>query len=250
MQQFDDPYKVVITSSNFFEIVTKILSIFKLRAKEVSPDEARIAIMKGKQCLCHFCLFKEEWKNFNAFLEDEKNKKRIITPNKILIKNIKYDNDTKVLGHVVVLISIEEKCLKLLNSYGRDEGDNGYFGIKDHKSLRKMKFVEIYWEKDDLTKEEKDQYKNNYFPFIKQASNYLSEPDLNIKKDLQKEVKCPMCKQNYNLNNFELILYQEHKENDETDTRKLKIKCLNPKCNELFESDSITTLLYLKNLIN
>ena len=48
--------------------------------------------------------------------------------------------------------------------------------------------------------------------------------------------------------NFELILEQEHIANDEKDLRKLKIKCL--KCENLFESDSMTTLLYLNNIIN
>ena len=57
-----------------------------------------------------------------------------------------------------------------------------------------------------------------------------------------------MCETELSLINFELILEQEHIANDEKDLRKLKIKCL--KCEKLFESDSMTTLLYLNNIIN
>ena len=92
---------------------------------------------------------------------------------------------------------------------------------------------------------------------------------MNIKKDLEQKVDCPMCKKQLNLNNFQLIFKQEklnkqlkdnneninniifekNDENDENDDkRKLKIKCYD--CNEEFESDSITTLLYLFNLLN
>ena len=64
-------------------------------------------------------------------------------------------NKVDILGHVVVLISIEENCLKFLNSYGNKWGDNGYFRILNIHTLRQLQFIEIYWEKSDLTQEEK-----------------------------------------------------------------------------------------------
>ena len=59
--------------------------------------------------------------NLNTFF-DNKNQEKIITLKKIININNKNKKD-KVKGHVVVLISIEEKCLKLLNSYGETYGD-------------------------------------------------------------------------------------------------------------------------------
>ncbi len=108
--------------------------------------------------------------------------------------------------------------------------------------------MDIFWNEEDLSNEEKNSYNNNYLRFIKQASNYLSNSNINITEELKKNVECPICKEKMSLTNFELILEQNHINNDEKDLRKLKIKCL--KCEKLFESDSITTLLYLNNIIN
>ena len=74
--------------------------------------------------------------------------------------------------------------------------------------------------------------------------------NINIREELKKNVKCPICETELSLINFELILEQEHIANDEKDLRKLKIKCL--KCEKIFESDddSMITLLYLNNIIN
>lgn len=272
----NDKYpNIVVKKSNFEEIVSTIVSNFSLKAKKIEPDEARISIMKGRQCLCYFWLFKEEMNNLNMFFLDKKNKKKIITRKKIMSINNKNNKNIVPKGHVVVLISIEENCLKILNSYGKDYGDNGYFRIKDHKSLRDMQFIEIYWKKSDLTEKEIYLYNYNYLSFIKEASNYLSKPNSDIKNDLEQKVECPICKKQLNLNNFELIFNQKNlneqmkevneniniinEENDEddkidendkneTDMRKLKIKC--QECNKIFESDSITTLLYIYNLLN
>ena len=108
--------------------------------------------------------------------------------------------------------------------------------------------MDIFWDETDLTNEEKNSYNNNYLRFIKQASNYLSNSNIDIAEELKKNVECPICKEKMSLTNFELILEQNHINNDEKDLRKLKIQCL--KCKNLFESDSITTLLYLNNIIN
>ena len=119
--------------------------------------------------------------------------------------------------------------------------------------------MDIFWYESDLTQEERDNYNNNYLSFIKQASNYLSDPNINIKEELKKNVKCPKCQKESSLKNFELILQQKeedtilHKKKEDTknigaELRKLKIKCC--KCSQNFESDSIVTLLYIDNILN
>ena len=138
--------------------------------------------------------------------------------------------------------------MKFLNSSGEKFGDKGYFKIEDENVLDHLEFMDIYWEESDLTKEEIEKYNNNYLSFINQVSKYLSQPNIDIKKELEKEIICPKCKNNLPLNKFELILYQKHRKNDDIERRKLKIKFLN--CNKDFDSDSITTLLYLYNICN
>ena len=230
---------------NTFKIAKKYLEDFKLRGEEINATEARKAVMKGRPCLCRFYLDGNQWHNFFKFFE--KNPKGILTED-IINEKSKEKIDETGGGHAVVLIEIEENCLKFLNSWGKDWADKGYFRIKNEKVLKKLKFMDIFWDETDLTNEEKNSYNNNYLRFIKQASNYLSNSYIDIAEELKKDVECPICKEKMSLTNFELILEQNHINNDEKDLRKLKIQCL--KCKNLFESDSITTLLYLNNIIN
>ena len=67
---------VDIKIDNFEQIVKKIVGNFQLKAKKVEPDEARIAIMKGRQCLCYFWLLEEEMSNLDNFFLDKNNKKK------------------------------------------------------------------------------------------------------------------------------------------------------------------------------
>ena len=226
-----------------FQIAFKYLKLFKLRGKVVSSNEARNAVLRGRPCLAKFYLDANGWQNFSEFFN--KNPKGILTKKIIEKKNDKI-TDTPG-GHAIVLTEVEENCLKFLNSWGRNWADNGYFRIENENVLN-LEFMDIFWYESDLTKEEKNKYNNNFLSFIKQASNYFSNPNINIKEQLKKEVKCQKCNNNLSLKFFELILRQNHIENDESDLRKLKIKCL--KCKGQFESDSLTALLYLDNFLN
>ena len=227
-----------------FKIADKYLKDYKLRGKTISNNEARNAVMKGRPCLCRFDLNKKKWHNFSEFFEN--NPKGILT-NQIINKPVNNINSTAG-GHAVVLVEIEENCLKFLNSWGKDFGDNGYFRIENENVLDNIEFMDIFWYESDLSQEEINKYNNNYLYFIQQATNYLSNKHINLKDELKKEVQCEKCGQILNLDNFDLILYQSHFENDDNDIRKLKVKCL--KCNREFISDSLTTLLYIKKIIN
>ena len=108
--------------------------------------------------------------------------------------------------------------------------------------------MDVFWYESDLTQNEISLYYNNYLAFIKQASNYLSDPNINIKEELKKEVQCPKCDKNLHLESFELNLHQNHGNNIGEELRKLKVKCL--ECQQEFESYSITTLLYISTILN
>lgn len=233
-------------------MIETILKAFKLKCKKINSKDARLAVMNGRPCLCIMILEENNLNTFNKFFGDNNNKKKIFKEENFNFVD-KNKNDIKYKGHVVVLTSIEENCLKFLNSYGNNWEDQGYSRLKDENvflkaSLRERKFLDVYWDKDDLSEEEIELFNNNYLSFIKQASNYLMDSNKDIKKELEKEFKCPnpKCEKSLNLEYFELKFYQEHKKNDEADSRKLKVKCLN--CQYEFESDEITTLLYLKNI--
>ena len=181
------------------EMIGKILEKFKLKCKEVKPQEARIAVMKGRPCLCIMYLKENGMNFFNQFFFKNENKKEIFTKEKF--GNIHNLADQKHKGHVVVLTSIEEKCLKFLNSYGEKWGDNGYFRLKNEKvfhesGLGNLKFLDVYWDNSVLSKEEKELFNNNNNLFIKQAKKYLTDPNIDIKQDLEKQYECPKMQKN------------------------------------------------------
>ena len=229
-----------------FKIAEKYLKLYKLRGKIISPDEARKAVIQGRPCLCSFFLDKFGWHNFSEFFHN--NPKGILTKQIMNQKHNQCNINNTSGGHAVVLTSIEKNCFKFLNSWGKSFGDEGYFRIENEKVLNDIQFMDIFWYESDLTDEEINKYNNNYLSFIKQASNYLSNSNVNIKEELKKKVFCPICNEELSLESFELILHQKHEENVGEELRKLKIKCL--RCNRKFESDSMTTLLYLNTILN
>jgi hypothetical protein len=231
-------YKGSIKRSNFLKIAQRIVGhkYFKLRAQKIeNPDQARKAVMEGRPCLCFFSLMKESWETFKNFFNNKENSKSILT--KDIIRRNNNGRKKGRIGHAVVFISIEDNCLKFLNSYGKDWGDNGYFRVENEEVLDNLTFFDIFWDEKDLTEEEKKTY-NNYLSYIKQTSILLSKPNFDMNEEMKKKVECPKCKEQLLLENFEI----------ETDQRNLKIKCL--KCQNIFESGDIMALLYLYNLFN
>ena len=177
-----------------FQMAQKYLKYFRLKGKKLNnANEARIALMEGRPCLCRFYLDEKGWHNFEEFYK--KNPTTKLTK-KIMEETHQCIIKDKPGGHAAVFISIEKDCLKFLNSSGEKFGDKGYFRIKDENLLDHLEFMDIYWDELDLTKEEIEKYNNNYLSFINQVSKYLSQPNIDIKKELEKEVVCPECKNN------------------------------------------------------
>ena len=108
--------------------------------------------------------------NFKEFFQI--NPKGILTK-EILNKPRNSINNEK-FSHSVVLTHISKNYLKFLNSWGTDWGDNGYFKVENANVLN-CEFIDIYWELDDLDKNDKDNY-------IK----YMQELRLDVNKKLFK----------------------------------------------------------------
>ena len=229
-----------------FTIAERYLGRYNLRGRIISANEARKAVIKGRPCLCRFYLDRYGWHNFSEFFRN--NPKGILTRNYINKRNFVLTQNDTAGGHAVVLISIEKCGLKFLNSWSKNWGDNGYFRIENENVLNDLQFMDVFWYESDLTQNEIASYNNNYLAFIKQASNYLSDPNINIREELKKEVQCPKCNKSLDLKSFELNLHQNHENNEGEELRKLKVKCL--ECKKEFESDSITTLLYISTILN
>ena len=129
---------------------------YKLHSREVNENRARNAIMKTRICVARFYLTARQWGNFKKFFNN--NPKDIITK-EIINEPFDYP-DQQDGGHAVVLTHISKDYLKLLNSWGINWGDNGYFKVKNADVLN-IKFREIFWGKNDLSRDEINYY--NYY---------------------------------------------------------------------------------------
>lgn len=77
-----------VNLSDYPKMIEEILKKFKLKSKEVKYKEARLAVMKGRPCLCIMFLEKNSMKFFNQFFSDKKNEKEIFTKEKFIKKII------------------------------------------------------------------------------------------------------------------------------------------------------------------
>ena len=156
---------------DLYKALNESLGQYKLKYKPIDEEkEARKAIIETRPCLAVFQLTSMQKENFKEFFQT--NPKGILTK-EILNKPRNSINNEK-FSHSVVLTHISKNYLKFLNSWGTDWGDNGYFKVENANVLN-CEFIDIYWELDDLDKNEKDNY-------IK----YLQELRLDVNKKLFK----------------------------------------------------------------
>ena len=234
---------------NTFEVALKVLNKYKLKGKEVNSKEARIAIMEGRPCLARFELNEYEWENFENFFE--KNPKGILSKNDLEPHN-EFKNDDNNYGHAVVLITIEENSLLFLNTWGQNFGDNGYFRIDDENVLHELKFMDIFWEENDLTTKEEEYYNNNFLNYIRKTNTFLTESNLSIKDLENQKEKCYLCKKDSYFKNYELIDVHKHTKKDNINYRKINVRCpiSKKKLEQKKISSELNIYLYINKLIN
>ena len=90
---------------------------------------------------------------------------------------------TPDFGHAVVLTSFDSECLRLLNSWGENWADMGFFRVEKADVLG-LKFIDVYWTEDDL-KEEQIIY------FKKHGSTVASQLMEKLPSLKRAEYKCP-----------------------------------------------------------
>lgn len=145
---------------DIFKVLNESLGHYKLKYKQIDDEkDVRKAIIETRPCLAAFQLTSMQKENFKEFFQ--KNPKGILTK-EILNKPRGITNNEK-FSHSVVLTHISKNYLKFLNSWGTNWGDNGYFKVENANVLN-AEFIDIFWELDDLDKNEKD----NYIKYMKE----------------------------------------------------------------------------------
>ena len=213
--------------ANTLLVLQKMCPKYRLHCQKVDPMGAMKAITSSRPVVARFRLTDHEWDSFRAFFE--RNPKGILTKREIDITA--RPPNTPLGGHAVVLTSFDSECLRLLNSWGEDWADMGFFRVENADVLG-LEFVDVYWTITDLTEEEKTYYEKHGSDVARELMNVL--PSLK-----RAEYKCPKCSKRSPVMEF-------------TGTLSL-VEC--PKCGEVFstknaqEGNILALNIYLTSLI-
>jgi hypothetical protein len=204
--------------TNTKELLDVELKQYKLRYRKVDEKGAREAILKKRICVVTFYFTEYEIAKFESFFYDEpqgiltKEKMNEIVPYKKYLPENNEDYNKRG-GHAVVLVGSQVDYLKFLNSWGIEFGDKGFFKLKNDE-IFEMYFYELYWDDNDLTKEELEEH----YKFKKKLSADYFEDVNNYEKISNEEVECPLCHVKSTIKEFSGFI-------DE-------VKC--PKCKKMF----------------
>ena len=205
----------------------KMCSKYRLRCKQVNHKEAMQAVASSRPVVATFRLTEKEWDSFEDFYESCP--KGILTKKEI--DRTARRPKTPDFGHAVVLTSFDSECLRLLNSYGEDWGDMGFFRVQE-ADLLGLQFIDVYWKEDDLKEEEIIYFKKHGPTLARQLMEKL--PSLK-----RAEYTCPKCGKRSPVMEFTLTLSHA--------------KC--PKCGQEFstknapEGNILALNIYLTSLI-
>ena len=167
--------------ANTLLVLQEMCPKYRLHCQKVDPMGAMKAITSSRPVVARFRLTDHEWDSFGAFFQ--RNPKGILTKREIDITA--RPPNTPLGGHAVVLTSFDSECLRLLNSWGEDWADMGFFRVENAEVLG-LEFIDVYWTITDLTEEEKTYYEKHRSDVARELMNVL--PSLK-----RAEYKCPKC---------------------------------------------------------
>ena len=214
--------------ANTLLVLQKMCPKYRLHCREVDPMDAMKAITCSRPVVATFRLTDNEWYSFRKFYES--NPKGILKKKNLISITTCFPN-SRTRGHAVVLTSFDSECLRLLNSWGERWADMGFFRVENADVLG-LKFIDVYWKEEDLTKEEKSYYEEHGSNVARKLMNSLTSLQ-------QATYKCHKCSEWSPVMEFTGTL--------------LHAKC--PKCGNVFstknaqEGNILALNIYLTSLI-
>ena len=207
------------------EVLEEICPEYRLQCQTVNAIGAMEAISAKRPVVVTFYLTGAQWDQFEKFYEE--NPRGILTRSYL---DSKHFSTSDAGGHAVVLTSYDADSLRLMNSWGDDWADQGFFRVQNSDVLG-LKFVDVFWTLDNLSKKEKKAYEQH-------GAEVASKLIKSLKGIHVVKYKCPLCA-------------VESKVVDFTG-RLLKAKC--PACGGTFnankEGGDLALNLYLMSLIH
>ena len=207
------------------DVLKEICPMYRLQCQTVDAIGAMKAICAKRPVVVRFHLTGAQWDQFDKFYKE--NPRGILTRSYL---DSKHDSKSAPGGHAVVFTSYDADSLRLMNSWGDDWADEGFFRVKNSDVLG-LEFFDIFWTLNDLSKKEKKAYEIHGAEVAGKLLKSL--------KGLQLvKYKCPLCAVESNVVDFS--------------GRLLKAKC--PACGGTFnankEGGDLALNLYLMSLIH
>ncbi|XP_068678865.1 uncharacterized protein [Montipora foliosa] len=227
--KFDDLVEELVTKHGkkgapVFDVLREECPKYRLKCRRVDTVKAKRAISEKRPVVATFFLTGAQWDLFDQFYEE--NGKGILTKSDLISET---DSASKGGRHAVVLTSYDAESLRLMNSYGEDFADGGFFRVQE-ASVLGLEFIDVYWDWNDLSEEEKRAYKKHG---AEVAGDLMKLKGLQVAK-----YKCPLCHAE-----SKVVEYSGHA---------LNAKC--PKCKGSFnpnkeENGDLALNLYLTSLL-
>lgn len=191
---------------------------YRLQYKKVNETQARQAINARHALVATFGLTKRQWDAFKAYYRD--NPKGILQADDLQ----EASPGAQKNRHAVVFMRCDAESLTLMNSWGTEFANGGFFKVKD-QSVLNLTFYDVFWEPDSLSETEKAAYRSRCRNLAQELAEKLP-PSI---RTFQYE--CPQCHRLSPANEFTGYL--------------LEATC--PKCHAKFIPTALGLMRYLYN---
>ncbi|XP_028397400.1 uncharacterized protein LOC114521182 [Dendronephthya gigantea] len=195
--------------ANTEKVLKEMCSKYRLHSKKVGITKAKEAIVKKRPVVARFSLTDDEWHEFSEFYRNDP--EGVLTRNKL--DKRKRPKNAPTRGHAVVLTSYSSKCLILMNSWGEEWADNGFFRVQNAEVLQ-LEFFDVYWTLNDLTEREKEYYRKHGHEVAQKLMDSLKGlqnakytcPECHEESLVTEftgkltKVQCPRCYENFSTN--------------------------------------------------
>ena len=208
------------------KVLEAVCPKYRLKCNVVNAIDAMQAVSEKRPVAARFYLSGAQWDQFSQFYKE--NPKGILTRSYL---DSKHHSESKPGGHAVVLTSYDAQSLCLMNSWGDDWANNGFFRVQNANTLPGLKFFDVFWTLDSLSKEEKTAYEQ-------QGPKIAAKLMRSLQGLQEARYKCPWCSVE-----SRVVDYSGHL---------LRAKC--PSCSKTFnankEGGDLALNLYLTSLMH
>jgi len=145
-----------VQSANVGEVLREVCPKYRLRYQETDERGARSAVAEKRPVIAMFQLSDTELGDFHKFYR--RNPRGMLRKVHLKHSTGPQGTGTELRGHAVVLTSFNSISLRLMNSWGSDWADGGFFRVQNAAVLG-LSFYDVFWDEQDLLSPEIEAYR-------------------------------------------------------------------------------------------